>query len=191
MIKSVQRQRRRMRVETYRAWTALRPDNERWELIDGVPVMMTPPTMRHQRIASNLERLLNVALERIGSPLEAFQRVGVNLGVEDYDPEPDVAVVDRPTRDDQRYSDRFHLAAEVVSDSDRPTLEDKCRLYRDHPHCRCILLIRQDRSEIMCETRTAAGIWTRLTLNEPDDELVLEEFGLRCLVRDLYHGTVR
>jgi Uma2 family endonuclease len=178
-----------MRVGTYRAWSALRPDNERWELIGGVPVMMTPPTMRHQRIASNLERLLNAGLDGIGSALEAFQRVGVNLGVEHYDPEPDVVVVDRPTRNDQRYADRFYLAAEVVSDSDGRILEDKCRLYRDHEHCFCGLLIRQDRTEIVREVRSIAGAWTRVLLTAPDDELVVEDFGLRCLVKDLYHGT--
>jgi Uma2 family endonuclease len=167
----------------------LRPDNERWELIDGVPVMMTPPTMRHQRIASNLERLLNAGLDRIGSAFEAFQRVGVNLGVEHYDPEPDVVVVDRPTRNDQRYADRFYLAAEVVSDSDGRTLDDKCRLYRDHQHCLCVLLIRQDRTEIVREVRSAAGTWTRGVLTAPDDQLLVEDFGLRCFVKDLYRGT--
>jgi len=34
----------------YRTW----PDDERWELIDGVPYAMTPaPRIRHQRIAGN------------------------------------------------------------------------------------------------------------------------------------------
>jgi hypothetical protein len=37
---------------------------EHWELIEGVPMMMTPPNRRHQRIASNLESLLNAALRR-------------------------------------------------------------------------------------------------------------------------------
>jgi len=179
-----------MRIETYRSWSALRPDNERWELIAGVPMMMTPPTMRHQRIASNLERLLNAGLSRIGAPREAFQRVGVNLGVEHYDPEPDVVVVDRPSRNDQRYSDRFYLAAEVVSSSDERFLDDKVELYRDHPHCLCIPLIRQDRIEIVRETRSPAGTWTRLTLTKPDDEPIVEAVGLRCLVKDLYSGTM-
>ena len=35
-----------------------RPDEERWELIEGVPMMMPPPRIAHQRIASNLERHL-------------------------------------------------------------------------------------------------------------------------------------
>jgi Uma2 family endonuclease len=137
MVQSEQLERPRMEVGAYRTWSALRPDTERWELIDGVPVMMTPPTMRHQRIASNLEQLLNAALDRIGSPRQSFQRIGVNLDVEHYDPEPDVAVVDRPAASDQRYSDRVYLAAEVISDSDDPTLDSKCRLYRGTMRTAC------------------------------------------------------
>lgn len=51
-------------VASFRAWLASRPDEEHWELIDGVPMMMTPPNRRHQRVASNLESLLNAALRR-------------------------------------------------------------------------------------------------------------------------------
>jgi hypothetical protein len=32
---------------------ASRPDEEHWELIEGVPMMMAAPNRRHQRIASN------------------------------------------------------------------------------------------------------------------------------------------
>jgi hypothetical protein len=37
-------------VASFRTWLASRPDEERWELIGGVPTMMTPPSRRHQRI---------------------------------------------------------------------------------------------------------------------------------------------
>jgi Uma2 family endonuclease len=48
-------------VASFRAWLESRPDEEHWELIEGVPMMMTPPNRRHQRISSNLEALLNGA----------------------------------------------------------------------------------------------------------------------------------
>jgi Uma2 family endonuclease len=53
----------RWTVALFRAFYASRPDEERWELIDGLAVMMTPPSLAHQRIASNLQLLLNQALE--------------------------------------------------------------------------------------------------------------------------------
>src|SRR6516164_408420 len=52
----------RMSAQQFRTFQDGRPDHERWELIAGVPMMMAPPTIAHNRIASNLERLLNDAL---------------------------------------------------------------------------------------------------------------------------------
>jgi hypothetical protein len=53
----------RMSVELFRSFVEGRPDEEHWELIDGVAMMVTPATLEHQRTASNLERLLLDALE--------------------------------------------------------------------------------------------------------------------------------
>jgi Uma2 family endonuclease len=179
----------RMSVELFRGFVEGRPDEEHWELIDGVAMMMAPPTKAHQRIASNLERLLNDALERHSPALVAYQRVGVNLGpnVQDYDPEPDVTVVDAED-DDERYSDRFYLAAEIVSSSDRNHVESKRSIYKLHDSRTCILTVQQDRFEIRIDLRIDTG-WSEQVLKKPDDTLTLPDFGLRCSVADLYRGT--
>ena len=195
MVGASQQQYRPLSVGAFRNWVASRPDEERWELIDGTPMMMAPPTRDHQRIASNLERLLNDAIER--SPdkwvarLAAYQRIGVNLGpmVQNYDPEPDVAVVEVAKGADSRYSDRLFLAAEVVSPSDLLTVEGKRELYKRHPDCRCVLVIRQDRCEVNVELRTPDG-WAWETLSTPHDHLVLPAFGLKCPLADIYKGTI-
>jgi hypothetical protein len=94
-------------VASFRAWLASRPDEEPWELIEGVPMMMTPPNRRHQRIASNLESLLNrarmagaklrsVLVERGGRELH---RIAANVGGPGnhrcLEPDP-VAGIERP-----------------------------------------------------------------------------------------------
>jgi Uma2 family endonuclease len=192
MVRATQRQHAPLSVATFRARTTSRPDEEHWELIDGVPMRMTPPTLDHQRIASNLERLLNDALERHRPALAAYQRVGVNLGpmIENYDPEPDVAIVDANPGPGVRYSDRFCLAAEVVSDSDQTTVDTKREIYKRHPHCRCVLAIRQDQYDVGVDLRSDSG-WHQQVWSHPDDALVLTEFGLQCSVRDLYKGTAK
>src|SRR5262245_63771130 len=88
--------RARMSVELFRSFVEGRPDEEHWELVNGVAMMMAPPTLAHQRIASNLERLLLDALESHAPTMTAFQAICVNLGpaIDDYDPEPDVVVTD-------------------------------------------------------------------------------------------------
>src|SRR4051795_11342766 len=79
-------------VASFRAWLTSRPDEEHWELIGGVPMMMTPPNRRHQRIVSNLELLLNAALKRHNRALAAYHDIGVNIvSTDPCDPEPDVA----------------------------------------------------------------------------------------------------
>jgi Uma2 family endonuclease len=177
-------------IETFRAWLESRPDEEHWELIGGVIMMMAPASRAHQRIASNLERLLNGALEAHRPELAAYQRVGLNLApiAPDYDPEPDVVVIGADESGDERYSDRFYLAAEVVSASDRKTVASKRDVYKRHPDCRCVLVIQQDRFDVGVSSLTAAG-WIERRLTNSTDQLILDEFGLRCTLADLYRGT--
>src|ERR1700761_7889439 len=145
-------------VTSFRTWLTSRPDEEHWELIEGVPMMMAPPNRRHQRIASNLEQLLNAALKRYNPLLVAYHDIGVNIvSTVPYDPEPDVAVIREDENPDPRYAERFYLVAEVLSESDKGIIESKRDIYRAHPSCTCILLVRQDRLEITVERRIDGG----------------------------------
>jgi len=179
-----------MSIADFRAWIETRPDEEHWELIAGVPTRMVPATLDHQRIASNLERLLNDAFECSGAAFEAFQRAGLNLAsvAPDYDPQPDVVVVDADIAGDARYADRFYLAAEVVSKSDQKTVEAKRRIYQRHPDCRCVLIIQQARFDLSASFLRPSG-WVEQHFPPDDDEVVLGDFGVTCRLADIYRGT--
>ena len=188
MVGAVRQHAPMLSVASFRAWLASRPNEEHWELIEGVPMMMTPPNRRHQRIASNLETLLNAALKRHNPAFAAYHDIGVNIvSTVPYDPEPDVAVIREDENPDPRYAERFYLVAEVLSESDKAIIESKRDIYRAHPSCTCILLIRQDRLEITVDSRTRDGWHSRML--QGADELDLPEFGLTCLVRDVYRET--
>ena len=182
----------RMSVELFRSFLEGRPDEERWELIDGVAMMMAPPTYVHQQIATNLLLLLFSALEVHAPTLAVYQRGGINLGpsIQHYDPEPDVLVVDAEVTQEfeRRYADRFYLTAEIVSSSDRRRVETKRAIYKVHDACTCILVVQQDRMEVQVDLRTQVG-WTEQILRKPDDLLVLPDFGLRCRIAQIYRGT--
>jgi len=184
--------RARMSVELFRSFLEGRPDEERWELIDGVAVMMAPPTYVHQQIATNLQLLLFNALEAHAPTLAVYQRGGINLGpsIQHYDPEPDVLVVDAEVTQEleRRYADRFYLTAEIVSSSDRRRVESKRAIYKLHEPCTCILIVQQDRVDVQVDLRTETG-WTEQLLHKPDDILALPAFGLSCKLSDLYRGT--
>jgi Uma2 family endonuclease len=120
---------RRLSGPEFRSFQETRPDHERWELIDGAAVTMAPPTIVHNRIAGNLERLLNDALATCNPARFANQRVGVELGDaalarlgDRYRPEPDVVGLDAKYDPGQRFIDRAHLLAEIVSDTDNETV---------------------------------------------------------------------
>jgi Uma2 family endonuclease len=74
----------------YRGW----PDDERWELIDGVPIAMAPaPSIAHQRVVGRLHARLTALLA--GHPCEPFVApVDVKLSEHDV-VQPDVAFVCR------------------------------------------------------------------------------------------------
>ncbi len=179
-----------MPIDVFRAFYESRPDEEHWELIDGVAMMMASPTRAHQRIASNLESLLNDALDQHNPALIAYQRLGMNLRpvVDNYDPEPDVVIVDADDNLDAHYADRFYLAAEVVSDSDRKNVGSKRDIYRLHPSCVYILTVRQDRHEVRIDAKQGSE-WLVQVLQQPSDVLALPEFGLRCTIGDIYKKT--
>jgi Uma2 family endonuclease len=120
--------------------------------------------------------------------LVAYRDIGVNIvSTVPYDPEPDVTVIREDENPDPRYADHFYLAAEVLSESDKDIIETKRDIYRAHRSCTCILLVHQDRVEIVVDQRTAEG-WRSHVLRA-GDELTLPDFGVSCPVNDVYRDT--
>ncbi|MBB5046825.1 Uma2 family endonuclease [Rhodopseudomonas rhenobacensis] len=186
----------RMSVAEFRAFQDRRPDHERWELISGVPMMMTPATIAHNRIASNLEWLLNNALGRFDRSRLATQRPGIELGSLAFRPEPDVGVIDADYAAGQRFVERCYLLAEIVSATDElPVpgsggrwIDVKREIYLAHPPCEAVLIVEQDRIEVAVDIRSNDG-WTSARLSGPEAELRLPAFGLSCALAALYDGT--
>lgn len=104
--------------DDYLSW----PDDERWEVIDGVAYNMTPsPTTRHQRIVGNIFRILGNNLA--GTPCVTFV-APLDVIFDEYNfVQPDVFVV----CDKEKIKDRIygapHLIIEVLSPS--TSLKDK------------------------------------------------------------------
>src|SRR6266545_2125606 len=68
-----------MDVDEFMAFLEMRPKEERWHLIEGCAVMMSPPSLAHQRIALNLCELLNRGFAAQGSDLYAYHEVAIRL----------------------------------------------------------------------------------------------------------------
>ncbi|HEY0327619.1 MAG TPA: Uma2 family endonuclease [Rhodopseudomonas sp.] len=186
----------RMSAAEFRAFQEKRPDHERWELLGGVAMMMTPPTLAHNQIASNLQQLLNDALERHAPSWLAAQRPGLELASGDYTPEPDVAVIDADFEEGQRFVQKAYLLAEIISTTDdvavpgtpRNWIDVKRDLYRAHVHCQAVLMVSQDCIKVELELKTANG-WVLSVLEGASAELSILGCGLRCPIGALYART--
>jgi Uma2 family endonuclease len=177
-----------MDVDEFMAFYETRPDNERWQLIEGVAVMMAPPAYAHQRIAYNLCELLNRAFSTRRLDLFAYPRAGVrNPGVRNFQPEPDVVVIPGVSGYDL-YSELFQLVAEVLSPSNtRTEIDLKLRRYREAPDNLYAVVIEP--REFLVEICAKSRNWQPVVLTKAEDPIDMPEFGLSCRVVDLYRGT--
>jgi Uma2 family endonuclease len=177
-----------MTVDDFQDFLETRPEEERWQLIEGVAVLMTPPTYVHQRIGFNLATLLNTALSSGGFDLFAYVEGGVRApGVANFQPTADVVVVpDDP--EFQSYDDRFRLVAEVLSPTN--TVREiglKIARYREVESNLHIFVI--DSRSVSVEVQSRANGWQVRKLGNLSDEIVVSEFGFRCTLHDLYRRT--
>lgn len=100
------------------------PDDELWEIIDGVPYNMTPPTLNHERVSGALFNKFYNYLE--GKTCEVFSApFGVRFPKEDEPDEyiknalmPDITVVcDKKKLDDRGCRGAPDLIVEILSPS--------------------------------------------------------------------------
>ena len=170
-----------------------RPDEEKWELIEGQIVMQARPSLIHQVVVVNLQRLLNAALERSGSSWIAIHDPAIDLRpfITGHTYVPDVAVIEH----DRNVVDGCCLAAEILSPSDHRKLpgtrqkkiDVKRAGYEALPLCEAVLLIELKSRALALSVRNGET-WTRTRLTG-DDRLVLPGFGLDCATADLYVHT--
>lgn len=189
----------RMTLEAFHAFYGARPAREKWELIDGVAMMMPPPSLVHQRISKNIDTLLTTRLVLVRPDWMADREIGVLVADDDrYNPEPDVTVIDTEIEIGQFYAERFYFVAEVLSDSNRPeqsadadkpiVLAKKLGYYQRHEHCRGVLIVRQDMIEADLHVRTSTG-WICHELRTHDARIVIPDIGDIGPLADLYRHT--
>ena len=180
-----------------RLWTAdqfldfymTRPEGERWQLVDGLAMMMVPPTVRHQRIA---QEPFAVARSRARYPQSRSQRCSTrsasgSRALDDFNPEPDLLVI-RADASFDRYADQFFLVAEVISPSNTAEMiERKLELYRSHPDNLYCLTIDQDAVHVI-------ALCAREQLGSRRPSLArrcaqARAFGFEAKLADIYKGT--
>jgi Uma2 family endonuclease len=185
--------------EGFLAFLEDRPDEERWELFDGVPLTQANPRLTHQIIAMNLAQLINAAIAQTHPSWMAVTEAMVDLtGVFPGNMYvPDVMVLDTGGVDlASSYTAKCIVAAEVVSPTDRRRIgrglgrriEVKTERYRALPGCEAVLVVEQDRMEAVLHLR-AGDAWAATPIKTPDAELSIPVLGLACRLREFYLRT--
>jgi Uma2 family endonuclease len=175
-------------VEEFFALIESRPEEERWQLIDGEVMRMPLPTLAHQRISSNLTYELNSHFRMHNPGLCALQRIGLTVPeAELFRAEADVVVHDAAA-DYESYADKFYGVAEILSDSNTDKdIAVKRQRYLQHPDNLYFLLIEQKRVRAELFARSAG--WQPATLEGLDARLELPAFGFEIALGALYRGT--
>jgi Uma2 family endonuclease len=177
-----------MTIEEFLAFTDTRPQEERWELIEGVPVMRPSPVGHHQMVVVNISGFLwRFKAERSPS---WFPIVGTGTRVpasEKSLPQPDIMVLERPPTDSP-VSDEALVLFEVLSPSNRKADELwRRKVYASVPNCQHYVTVSLKRVEVIAYGR--ASRWKGRSLTRLVDTLALPALGVSIPVVDIYRWT--
>lgn len=180
------RRRERMSVADFIKLIRPYPDEERWELLDGEPVLMAPQSERHQRIVGNLMDALRPAAKRQGCV--ALPGLGIlNDAVDDYAPIPDLVVRCGPPLPGGYCKDPV-LIAEVLSPSTRNNDRGrKADFYESLPTLRTFMIVHQD--EVRIEAWQRHGEAWRVRTYGQGDSIDLPELATTLPLEAVYFGV--
>lgn len=177
-----------MSVAEYRTWVEAQPDEERWELLDGQPVLMSPPRERHQTIVARLIRRLGDLADPRGC--RALPGLAVLSDVmDDFAPIPDVVVRCGPLLPDGYASDPIILAEVLSSSTMTIDRGRKIDFYKTVAPLKRFLIVYQDEARIEVFARRDPQEWDGEVVGL-DGVLDLPELGGAVAVRDVYTDIV-
>jgi Uma2 family endonuclease len=177
---------RPMNAEEFFAFTAARPDDEKWELIDGEPILNASASFLHQIITRNLIVLLDRAAIANGERWAAVPGVSVRVS-EISAPVPDLLVRPNDHLAGVECDDAM-IAFEVLSPSTaNKDLRWKRKAYATLPTLSQYVVVAQDAVEVVSYDRTN-GFGER-RFETADAELDLPVIGARLTLRDIYRGA--
>ena len=145
-----------MTVAEFYAFTDTRPDEEKWELIEGEPILNAAPSPRHQWIVRNLVVALTIRERELKALWMVLPGLGVRVSNTDR-PEPDVLVIPSDSRSldpQERDTSDVIAAFEVLSPStERFDRGEKAGNYRQIPTLEEYVLVAQDAPEVTLHRR--------------------------------------
>jgi Uma2 family endonuclease len=178
-----------MTVEEFYAFTDTRPDEEKWELIEGEPILNASPLDVHQWIVTNVLLALVTRQSDSKAPWRALPDLGVRVS-EMNRPEPDVLVFPSKHHRPERRRDRDDVI--VVFEVLSPSTEDrdlgwKRKAYTGLASLTHYIVISQDAVEVMVFARD--DDFKGRKFRSLDEAIELAPLGVSLPVAEIYRDT--
>jgi len=179
-----------MTVEEFYAFTDTRPDNEKWELIDGEPILNASPSDLHQIILGNLAYLLGTIRRLRPQSWRAMPGVGVRV-TDTSLPEPDFFIVPAGAarrNPHGRETNEVLVAIEILSPStaDRD-LRWKRTAYASLPTLTHYIVVAQDAVDDVVFARDAD--FTERHYRALSETIELPTLGISLPLSEIYYDT--
>jgi Uma2 family endonuclease len=179
-----------MTVDEFYEFTDRCPDEEKWELIDGEPILNAAPSRLHQGIVKNVLFALTLRERELSAAWEVLPGLGVRVS-EINRPEPDVVILPR-TGDSLDLQGRDRSDALVAFEVLSPSTEDrdlrwKRAAYTSLASLTHYVVIAQDAIEVVVFARDKGFAEKRLrSLN---DSVEVPALGISLPLAEIYRGT--
>jgi Uma2 family endonuclease len=179
-----------MNVEEFYAFTDTRPDHEKWELIEGEPILNAAPSPTHQLIIRNVVVALTIRERELRAPWMVLPGLGVRVS-DTSRPEPDVLVIPSDHRSlDPRERDVSNMivAFEVLSPStEGRDLRWKRTAYTSLPSLTHYVAIAQDAVEVIVFARD--DDFAERRIRSIAKAIELRSLGISLPVAEIYRDT--
>lgn len=179
----------RMTTEAFLDWDA--GDGLRYELVDGMPCAMAPPSVVHGLLQGELGSVIRNHLRQARPECRVIVNPGViprlmsahNMRI------PDLAVTCMPVRPGQVVLEAPVLLVEILSPGNRAQSWANVWTYTSIPTVVEILVLHSTRMEAEILRRSADGGWPERTEIVAEGELELRSIGLVVAFAALYQGA--
>jgi Uma2 family endonuclease len=179
-----------MTIDEFYEFTDRRPDEEKWELIDGEPILNAAPSRLHQGIVKNVLFALTLRERELSAAWEVLPGLGVRVS-ETNRPEPDVIVLPRMSAStDLASRDRSDVlvAFEVLSPSTKDRdLRWKRTAYTSLASLTHYVVIAQDAVEAVVFARD--NEFAEKRLRSLNDSVDVPALGISLPLAEIYRGT--
>lgn len=178
-----------MTVTEFLAWDA--PDGRVWQLLDGEPVAMAPPSRTHGAIQSELGGLIRNHLDVPGNPCSVITTPGIvpRVRANENFRIPDLAVTCTRYETEEYDLSNPVLIVEILSPSNRAETWQNIWSFTTIPGLREILILSSTavRAEVL--RRGNDDAWPATATVIEAGNLVLDSIGLTLSLAAIYRTT--